>query len=50
MGADILVIVGIILLLFGGRKLPQLLGIGKEGGKFNQARNGLRQRRKNHAK
>jgi sec-independent protein translocase protein TatA len=49
MGANILVVVGIILLLFGGRKLPQLMGIGKGTNEFNQAENDLHKDGKNNA-
>ncbi|MDZ4839574.1 MAG: twin-arginine translocase TatA/TatE family subunit [Bacteroidota bacterium] len=37
---EILIIAGILLLLFGGRKIPQLMrGIGEGIGEFKKARN-----------
>jgi sec-independent protein translocase protein TatA len=38
-GAEIFIILGIILLLFGGRKIPELMrGLGKGIKEFNDAR------------
>lgn len=42
MGAEILVIAGAILLLFGGKKLPELMrGLGKGAGEFKKGKKGL---------
>lgn len=44
LGPEMLVIVFAILLLFGGRKIPELMrGIGKGIREFNTARNSLEQ-------
>ncbi|MEM1326974.1 MAG: twin-arginine translocase TatA/TatE family subunit [Bacteroidota bacterium] len=56
-GAEIFIILGIVLLLFGGRKIPELMrGLGKGIKEFNDARgtveselkegNGVKEKRK----
>lgn len=51
LGPEMLVIVFAILLLFGGRKIPELMrGIGKGIREFNTARNSLEQELKDGMK
>ena len=51
LGPEMLVVIFAILLLFGGRKIPELMrGIGKGIREFNTARNSLEQELKDGMK